>query len=332
MKPKLTVVFILMLLGIMACTSTTRPTQDQERFRIGTEGLHIEFLQNTPAAKIYDDQELNVLIQIQNKGASDLDGTANRIYLDGFSTDVITGTPISGKQIGRLEGKDRYNLDGDLTIIDFQGNIRNLGSRGIDRLPQTIKATVCYGYETIASIPVCIDPNPFSTRSEEIVCTGGRGTFSSGTGAGIGSTNLAGGQGAPVAVTDVQTESLPGRTKFRITIKNTGGQNGKGVAFRDGFAYLDRCNPYDPTGLDAFRDAGYVYLEDVDIDGMSIAGSCTPMKPDGHIQLFSNQAIIFCEYSNMPQSNPYVTPLTIKLRYGYRDSIVKQVTLLSLPD
>ncbi len=315
---------IMISVLLVGCTSQLRNTNDQGQYRVGSEGLRIQFMQNTPPTTAYDDQELNVVIQVDNRGATILEGSANRIYLDGFSTDIITGIPINGKVIDRLEGKNRYNINGDTTIIDLQGYVRDLGSRGIDRLPQTIKATVCYGYETIATATVCIDPNPFSTRSEEVVCQGGQGGFSIGTGV---ASNLGGGQGAPIAVSAVLTDSLPDRTKFRVTIRNVGG----GVVFRDGFTYLDRCNPYDPGGLDTFRDVGFVHLDDVQIDGISITGTCTPQKDDGNIQLINNEATIFCEYASIPQENPYITPLTIKLKYGYRTSISKQINLYSLP-
>jgi len=308
----LTIVFVLILSSCQPTSTDTRPRQD---FRTGSQGLQMQFLPNLPPATLYDDQQFDITIRASNVGATDVGFANDRIYLSGFDHRIIPGIPFTGQPLEVIEGKDAYNSQGTFDFVTFQGNSLPLRDREIDRYSFTLAATACYGYETIASGEVCIDTDPFSTTSRQKVCP-------------AGTANFGGTQGAPIAISSVQVEPSPRKTRFTFTLSNVGG----GDVFREGPTYLNKCSPYDPQGL-RFDEIDYVALEQVRIsDNIEITPTCRPKDQDQrHIKLINGQATIHCEIDHgaLGVAGAFVTPLVVRLRYGYRGILTTPVEILS---
>lgn len=316
--------FVLISLVLVSVGCTTREGEGgEENFRVGTRGLEMRFGVNSPPPRLYDDEDFRVIIELYNEGATDISGGNNRIYLSGFDSSIITGISTYGATIQDLEGKSMYNPQGDYDVVEINGYVRDLKSRNIDTLDQDLLVTACYNYETIAAPVVCIDPDPYSVTKEEKVCDANY------------VVDFVGTQAAPVAVTNVQVEPAPKRTQFKIYVKNVG----VGTVIKPGFGYLDRCNPYDPVGLD-YNDVDYVRVDEVKVGDMSIKGSCKPLENDMlRLQSYSQSpkgassaaiGYMICELDGIT-GPAYTTPLRIKLSYGYRDSIVERVKLIQTP-
>lgn len=234
-------------------------------------------------------------------------GVGDKIYLSGFDPTITTGISTFGNDIPDLEGKTQYNA-GMQDITSFTSTIRDLRTKGIDKYPAKLIATACYGYQTIASANVCIDPDPFSLSVREKPCT-------------PVNVGLGGGQGAPISVSNIELESSRSRTRFRITINNVGG----GDVFKPGADYLSKCSPYAPTGL-SYTEYDYLRLDDVSVAGQSITSSC---KPSTNIRLVSGKTTIYCELNNIPSGTAFATPLTVRLSYGYRNWVARDIMLLA---
>jgi len=299
--------FALMLISGCATTTSTRDQGFVAEFRTGTQGLYLTFEQNMPPIKMYDDQPLEVVVRMENRGAYTLGGAGDKLYLSGFDPTILTGISTFGEQIPELEGKTQYN-EGMLDVVSFTSTIRDLRGKGIDKYPTRLVATACYGYETVASANVCIDPDPFSLSVRQKPCTP--------VNVGLGS-----GQGAPISVSNVELEASRGRTRFRITINNVGG----GDVFKPGAEYLTKCSPYAATGL-SYNEYDYVRLNDVSVAGQSITSSC---KPSSDIRLISGKATIYCELNNIPSGTAFATPIAVRLNYGYRNWISRDLTILA---
>jgi hypothetical protein len=185
-----------------------------------------------------------------------------------------------------------------------------LSVKNIDKYPVKILATACYEYETIAGANICIDPNPYALTATQKVCT-------------PTSVGLREGQGAPIAVTNVGIEPSPGITRLKIDISNVGG----GEVFKPGIDSLQRCSPYS-SGIDIFDEIDYVQVYDVSLPGYSIISTCRPLD-QGHLRLIKGRGTIYCEINTAGQAT-YMTQLTIKLAYGYRNIIFKDIELLSV--
>ena len=241
---------ILLFLLFVACAPRTTEQPQNTNFRSGSQGLVMSFVPNLPPPRLFDRDPFNVMINVQNAGASPVGNGLDRIYISGFDHNIITGIGTDGESIPFLEGKTQYMPQGTSDVVSFKGIIRALTEKRTDRYNPLILTTACYSYETIASPQVCIDPDPYSATSVQKVCTPG--------------TVGTGSQGAPIAVSSVRVEPSPSRTRFVINIQNVGGGN----VFKYGTQYLAKCSPYN-RGL-AFDEIDYVQVSDILISGRSI--------------------------------------------------------------
>lgn len=302
------VLFLVLLVLVIAACQPTAPTKEgaafAQEFRQGTEGLAMRVAQNLPPSRLFSGEELAVVLELENRGTYTLGGPGDRIYLSGFDPSIISGISPAGEPIPRLEGRTQFVSQGGFDTVSFRAITRLLK----DRYPVRLLATACYGYETVASANVCIDPNPYAPAIRQKVCA-------------PANVPLGGGQGAPVAVSLVEVDASPGKTRFKIHVQNAGG----GEVFRSGGQMLNKCAPTGP-GL-GFDEADYVELADVIVSSVSIRGSCRPLDLS-HIRLTNGQGLVYCEFDRPRGDAAYVTPLTVVLRYGYRQSLFRDVEIL----
>lgn len=297
--------------GIAGFGSSSSQNNANEYYRTGSQGLTFEVMSNMPPSKIYDDEVLDVMIKVNNKGATDIkSGSNSRLYLSGYDENIVVGMSRT-EPVGNLEGKSMYNDVGEFNTYDFQGTIKELNAKGIDKYNFNLMVTGCYDYSTIAEPTVCIDPDPYSKTSRNKACNG----FSNPS---------VGTQGAPIAITSIEVEPMKERTKFKIFVKNIG----SGTVYKPGYTYLDKCDPYHSQGLE-YSDIDVVRLSKLTVANLDIRGTCKPMKDD-YIRLIDGQGYIVCELVN--QAGPaFTTPMTIALEYGYRETITKPVEIISTP-
>jgi hypothetical protein len=309
-----TIIITLLILAVFtsACTGIVQQGKETDlmtNYRTGSQGLVLRFVPNLPPARLFDTEPFNALIEVENKGSYTVGGASDRIYLSGFDPSIITGILEWGAEIPSVQGRTQFVTQGGMDVASFKGTIAPLGSRNIDKYPVRLLATACYGYETIATAPICIDPNPYAPITRPKICTP--------TAVGLG-----GGQGGPVAVTNVEVEPSPDRTRFKIHIQNVGG----GEVFRSGGNNLEKCSPF-TEGL-AFDEIDYVELRDVQVAGVSVKPTCKPLD-NNHIRLTNGQGQVFCELMTRGE-DAYTTPMSITLEYGYRTSIFKDLEIVSV--
>ncbi|MBI4451478.1 hypothetical protein HY642_05875 [Candidatus Woesearchaeota archaeon] len=297
---------VALLVLIASCAKGTERTGTD--WRTGTQGLVITFEPQQPPSQLYDDQEFNAVVRVENKGAFGVGSAGDRVYLSGFAQNIITGIPTNGIQLPKIGGKTQYSQGrGETDFVTFKGALRHV----TDPYPPTILATACYGYETIATGTMCIDPDPYSVTSKQKVCTPGS------------ATGLGGGQGGPVAVTAIEQEPARGRTRIKITISNAG----NGEVFKAGGGYLSKCSPFHPEGL-GFDEKDFVQLVDVRVGPTdSIRATCKPTD-QGSVRLIDGRTTVYCDYTNIRGSSAFTTPLSVTLRYGYRTAVFRTVNIL----
>ncbi len=309
MRNAVLVTCIILLLVLAGCRggfpgrAQTKEQAFTEEFRRGTQGLTMRFSQNLPPARLFSGEELAAVLELENRGTYTIGGPGDRIYLTGFDPSIIAGISPAGEQIPLLEGRTQFISQGGFDTVSFRAQTRFLE----DRYPVRLLATACYGYETVATANVCIDPDPYSPTIRQKVCT-------------TQNVPLGSGQGAPIAVTLVESDASPGKTRFKIHFQNVGG----GEVFRFGGLMLNKCGPSGGLGFD---EIDYVELTDVIVSGTSIRGSCRPLDR-GHIRLTNGQGLAYCEFDRPRGEAAYVSPLTIVLRYGYRQALIQNVEIL----
>ncbi|MAG08245.1 hypothetical protein CMO89_02135 [Candidatus Woesearchaeota archaeon] len=338
MKEKLILMLLIVLLSITACQRVSTKTQDTKVYT-GTEGVVMRFLPDMPPSQIYSSDTLNFNLEIKNKGAYDAGTVPNtesgsytkflKFYISGYDKSIFTGDidggtdPIFGNWFfwePELEGKSEFNPEGGIVYKDFSTKIGTL-PEGMDSFKTNFLMTACYTYETLAVSSVCIDPVPYSTVAREKACA-------------VSDVSLSGGQGAPVVITRIEEEAAKGKVRFKIYFENKG--NGKifdmthserSAKDSDNVPRL-KCNPYSEEGL-GYDDIDKITLNKVSVGSEDITSSCKPVREGSStIRLIDGRGFIICEKTVSGGTSAFLTPLEIKLSYGYTSSIQKEVEIL----
>ncbi|MBC8444061.1 hypothetical protein H8D83_00595 [Candidatus Woesearchaeota archaeon] len=283
MKKEAILIILLLLISFgFGCSSGKTKKYDIE-YHKGTQALTLRFLPHMPPNTVYSGDVMDVIVEISNRGAYDVE--YGEIYLTGFDTSII---PIFGENPLQfnVDGKNEYNHEGSKAIVQEELVDITL-PEGVDRYNTQIEAIACYDYQTTATIPICVDPNPRINTHDACQANDVGG---------------GGGQGAPVAITSVQVE--PGYEKLRLilTINNAG----NGVVI-DG----DAC----PFGY-RYEELGNVRYDTPQISGISL--NC---EPNGMIKLIDGSAKIYCSTTDLDANQAaFKSPLTMTLDYGYKSS------------
>ena len=314
MDKKLYVILLIALMVFAAGCSgiggdSKNPKGTIEKFRTGTKGLVLSFVPGSPPAKFIGEGKFTLAVQLKNAGATTVDGNnfGGNVYVSGFDPNIIQGMKTADG-IGALGGKGAFDPEGEFEIKEYAGNIV-LGP-GIDTYKPTFLVTACYSYETLSIALVCIDSDPFSVTSKQKVCS-------------ARDISLSGGQGGPVAVSRIELNPTTDKLRFVIQVSNVGG----GTVYD---APSQNCNPYS-SGL-SFKELDQVNLVEVKVAGKDITSSCKPLTT-GQIKLISGKRSVFCELdmAEFKTSPAFNTPISVKLKYGYRDSISKTAEIIRVP-
>lgn len=298
----------LLLLSIIAgCGSfkkgTGEPDIDTDALATGTEGLVLRFLPDQPPPKVYTQAPLNFLVEVWNRGTHTINNAD--FFLTGYDKMMIPSLRDRAQISEALEGKSQYNPQGGFTTLMFDSSDVSLPTSMPSYRP-TFLLTACYPYQTIATPLICVDPNPQDTVSDK-AC---RIQKSYGTGS----------QGAPVAVTNIESESNPSYMYFRIHVSNIAGGTDQASGTVYGMDALHKC----PDQL-TYSDLNTIDFQ-ADLGGTPM--DCEPKT--GKIRLVNNKAIIFCKYRYTQTGGAYQTPLNVKLFYGYKSSTSTMVEIENL--
>jgi 3D (Asp-Asp-Asp) domain-containing protein len=214
--------FAILLVLLIGCTSSGSTPLTKY---VGTEGLQISFQENAPPKTVYESTPFPVKIAVRNPGAFDVP------YKDMFITFSVDPLYISGginpylpadqdREHTELLGRSvTYTKGQELTYgIPTTQAFTTREVFGQREAPVTdMTVNVCYAYTTYLSTPVCIDTNIYQQNERTQVCEAKDLAFSSG-------------QGAPIAITNVEVHSIPLinngvesiRPEFIIHVRNTG--------------------------------------------------------------------------------------------------------------
>jgi len=206
-----------------------------------------------------------------------------------------------------LEGRNPNNPSGGMNVIEFPATILTLPP-SLEEFRQRVMVTSCFDYATHASTMVCIDPEPYSNVKK--ACT--PATVSAGSG-----------QGAPVAVTNIEQRPGRGRTTFIINVKHT--KKGTYDELYDYFS-LYKCDPASgatvKTNDKNIVYVGYVYLSQYDITMTCIPNQIIRLDDSGNGQITCS-----VQFPEGMASSAYQAPLEVELWYGYSKTIYKDMII-----
>jgi len=328
-KEVLILVFLILLLLSAGCKRGKQPTGTTVTPAgvTGTKGITMRFAKNLPPNRIYDTQPLEMVVEIENKGATDIAGPADcMIHLSGYDETILPGID-KDQDCGILEGASIYNPDGSSTTKEFKTDTIYL-PEGVDSYEPTFMLTVCYRYKTVANPIVCIDPNYYQMIPQQRACA-------------VKDVSIPQGQGAPVSVDKVEVDMMQGKVRFKIYVSNKGGTTDikpskKGIFRKKKVApkklgvvlspdvAISKC----PLDLE-YKDYNIVRYN-VEMTG-SYPIECKPQIDGEHkLRLIDNKGVIYCIFP-VKGNEAYQTPLKITLDYVYMDAISKKVEILRTP-
>ncbi|MDD5087016.1 MAG: hypothetical protein PHV16_04655, partial [Candidatus Nanoarchaeia archaeon] len=207
-------------------------TPSEKSFRTGSRGITLSFLQNAPPTEIYEENPFSIGILLKNEGAS---GVRNGIVSFSVEDEYIHVENPENRISFNLDGKSVAMPLGDQLTKFLKASTKKINTQS-ERRESTIIATVCYPYTTVADVSVCIDTDVYGLKTINKVCYVKDISLST--------------QGAPVAVTKIESKMLPGenddyiKPQFIIQVKNV---NNGGIIRKEKFA--DACSS-ESIGID----------------------------------------------------------------------------------
>jgi len=300
---KKTIMLAAILLILAGCTGLNFKSKDTitiPDIREGTQGIEIEYLAELPPYEIFEGQLFEIGFELQNKGAEDVQ---NGLYTIGTNEQYIT---MLDEKMNRFnaKGKSIYAPLGEQQTISLKAQANKL-SGPLTKQSTTIITNACYEYRTSATIIECIDTQPL--KKEKKVCT-------------IQTTGNTGGQGGPVAVTNVEpkmtshadtSKIVPG---YVIQIQNLGtGQ------------VIETQSVYEACMGQSIGKENY---DMVHVSAMlsNDVLNCEPAQ----IKLRQSDNKVFCTLNKgiSKTAGNYQAPLTVDMEYGYMQTKPKTIRIL----
>jgi hypothetical protein len=234
-----------------------------------------------------------------------------------------------------LEGKSIFNYQGGSDVISYNAQAKTAGSMSETHDIQII-ATACYEYVTEWNQEVCIDTDINKMNIFPGACEATDISLNS--------------QGAPLAITEIETKMLPTgtgyiRPMFIIHVQNSG--NGRiinkektqhactatgieskdyNMVFLKEFMLSSEQLKYDFNGYDI--NTGKELNPSADGDTISCSPNPLILKNDGndYITCIVNEDAAEDDMLSLNQA-PYATELSLLFEYGYTESQTKEVTI-----
>jgi len=291
------IIFSLPLIILLAACS--RNTGSVAKVHVGTEGLAIRFIPGGPPDKVYADTNFQIGIELQNKGAHDIEGGQYLVSLEDEFT-RLDGTP---RQQFRIRGRSQYSPVGETIYRTLNAQASSLPDESQNR-QTTVRVTTCYPYTTKATADICIDTDPLGIRRQRKPCT----TYP---------ISMSGGQGGPVAITSIVPEMISAEhgtitPLFTIKLAN----RGQGQVFQP-----DKISDACSARQIGFDNINTVHLT-ANIGDQSL--TCTPNR----VKL-TQESTVRCKLEDGigTDAGTYTSQITITIKYGYTQTINKDITI-----
>ncbi len=290
-KRLIATIVIILVIFVSGCGSNT--TQSTTDYHIGTQGIVMNFMQNSPPAEVFDGDNVPFIVEVRNLGAFT---TSPSFWLSGHDEDHIIHIKWKGKTINNLEARDENNPVGGYDVLEEQSVSITLPDN-VDSYDTNMKLTTCYHYITHASAQVCVDPDP--TQNQDDACT-------------ASDISLGSGQGGPVAITSIGVDSSREKVRFTINIAN----EGDGTIIEGVDKIISSCTNLKASNIDI-----------VSVSPQKLSGHILDCKPNP-VRLVSGRGVIYCEasMSGFPKT-AFTTILMLDLNYGYKSSISRTISV-----
>ena len=181
MKESILIISLILTVIVFGCTNLQSNSKSKEvDLRIGVTGLTLEFLKNTPPAKIFEESVFPVIVKVRNNGAYSIKDNEAATFSLGVEKDYtkkvsllaagsIQSLGMGNAALFKLEGKTKINPKGEEQVISYNVQAGKVDPQS-EAHPSTVIATVCYPYESVLESSVCIDTDVVNLRPSKKVC------------------------------------------------------------------------------------------------------------------------------------------------------------------
>ncbi len=198
----------LALLLLAGCSSQKVKNTPDYNFKQGTGELQVKFLPNSPPEKLYPFSTFKLILGLDNQQAYDV--TNGKVVLLGIDGKYFQVEPLE-QTFDPLMGRSVLNPGGEKTYLEFEGKANHLFQNAEEYVANYfVKLT--YNSKMDFSDSVCINPKFYDLYD---------------SGCKVQAKKSYSGQGAPLAVTNMETIISPSGSgvtgvEFRLTLKNRG--------------------------------------------------------------------------------------------------------------
>lgn len=299
-------VLIIALLA-MGCETTEEETPRKLTNYIGgTDGLAIEFEDDSPPEEVFDnsEEEFYIALDIKNEGEYTIEEGGIVASLSGINQNDFSLSSLHKKNNFELE-RIYEDREGGRDTIDF-GEAKYKIDLSSDFTTKII-ADVCYKYRTVAASSICLKKDTRQHKTADACAINNED---------INFEN----SGAPIQITDVdEAASGANRIKLNFVIENE-----QGGSFYKPNAFSNKCIPDD-----AKQEEDYVYVEVTD-PAKRLSFKCSALGGDnkGEVRLYDGKKQISCTLdTNGLQETAYEQLIDITVDYFYRGAIEKEITI-----
>lgn len=318
----LLVLFIVSVSIFLSGCSLSSHHQQETNYFTGTSALVVDFLDQAPPDQVYEGSEFDVQLLVANKGAFSLqmqeDGYEYEARLD-LKYDTSKVSALTQNYVGTglyanpdtiqlyaksyyfPQGEDAYFALGRFLAKDVPGNF--------ERNTVSFHASLCYPYKTYFSDHICVDTDPENLGRRDQICEAQDKTYS-------------GGQGAPIAVTAVESVMVPRgayvQPQFVIHLRHMG----------EG-SFADFILEQDEQGRQGCGDVDYddnniiSFTAKLGNDDLICTPSPVYFGSDGEAQV----QCVLNEQSILASASNYETTLYVELSYLYSEKFTKQIDI-----
>lgn len=318
----ISVIFVFLALIGASCQSpfgkkTTGEFTSIADYRKGKGGLEVKVSSAMPK-EIPEFNRLHFGFDLENMGPSEIKDSYVKVETDRYLkvldaeddfTQVNNNEAIS-KQF-TFQARSPLNPTGGITFAFLDlGAESTLDKESVN---SEIKITACYDYSTFVTQGICMDPRQYQPAARPTACK-------------VQEIKLSGGQGGPIAVTNIKPSFLYEdkdhiKPYFEITLENIGA----GDAFSTAAAIKDACRGAELG--DKWNKVKVI----VSLSNEENVLKCADEKEIMAHLKDGKKAIIACNGEPIPLEQPaYTTPLFINLIYGYTYTKKASIKILNI--
>lgn len=316
MKWLIPLLIAVMLVSGCESLSYLNPPEPKLEFKVtGNNGLIVSFWKDAPPERIFEDSEFAVRLNIRNGGATDV---GNMVINTIVEEDYISFEDSNQRFISiedlnleenKLLGISDYN-PGDRETFSIDLKSKPIGE--LEAHNTKITVNTCYDYETEFGETICIDTD-VKGYQEDKPCT-------------VQDIQTNEGQGAPIMIHTVNQQIIPTSEGVKITFDI--GISNEGTGNVIAYGALDRiCGEAQSATTITPDDLNIIEVDEVKFSNYrKSTGSitCSPEK----FNIGKYESIKCTTTESLPTSmGTYTTQLYVKLKYGYYDTISRNMVV-----